>query len=124
MPNTCDLQRVPAGSTRTPVASGPLGIRGVSAIFATQSSVSEIMLICVYIDWVSWCTGASGSIVSSTRISGEIVVSSSSGVVVSVWVGASSFKEDGGGLRLSVELPELGDLTAGEEYPLSSKLLP
>ena len=49
-------------------------------------------------------------------------MSSSSGVVATVWVGASSFKGEGG-LRLSVELPELGDLIAGEEYPLSLKLL-
>lgn len=45
-------------------------------------------------------------------------------MVVTVWVvGASSFKGEEG-LRLSVELPELGDLMAGEEYLLLLILLP
>ena len=93
-------------------------------MFATTSRVSEMMLTCVLTDWVhSWCIGASGSSVSGTRTSGEAVVSSISGVVATVWVGASSFKGEEG-LRLSVELPELGDLMAGEEYLLLLTMLP
>ena len=124
MPITCASQWMTAAWTGVPVSSEPYASRGVSAMFATSSSVSEIMLTCVLTDWVhSWCIGASGSSVSGARTSGGAVVSSISGVVVTVWVGASCFKGEEG-LRLSVELPELGDLMPGEEYLLLLKLLP
>lgn len=80
------------------------------------------MVTCVHIDWdLPGLMGSSGPSVSVTRISGETVVSSSC-VVGTVGEGGGCVVERGG-LRLSVELPEPGEVMAGEEHPLPCKLL-
>ena len=122
MPIKSMLQWMPVVLDGALVLDGWQAIRGVSTTSATKSSVSEIAT-CVHVAWVApGLIGGSGSSVSSTRISGETVVSRSSGVAATVCVRAGCFCNKGG-LRLSVELPEFGELVTGEEYSFLCELL-